>query len=720
MHQIETKLTLVSLICFVGGTALLEGGARSSLQGPFSVSAVVAADQPVNKCVPTQALGAGVDGHEQGECARMFTDKNIAEMRSAGLGPLTYRLRTELAGEVWHWNPRGTWSDASHHCGYWISDDSIGEPINVSYGYRLPRRGNTIDQANDDGYSRITDGDEGSFWKSNPYLDSYFTSQPDDAHPQWMVIDLGAPKSVNAIRIRWGAPYAQQYRVEYWTGNDPMHLHSDRKYKWRPFPKGEVNGGSGGDEYVRLSGKARSGRFLRILMGQSSGTSAQPANDIRDRLGFAIREINVGRIDGNGRFHDYVHHAADRHKQTVIYVSSTDPWHRAEDIDYKTEQPGLDFILTSELTNHLPVLVPVGVLYDTPDNATAEIKYLLKRQYPLEGIELGEEPDGQWTLPEDYAALYAAVAHRLSELSPNLKLGGPSLQNFESQLLTWSDASGNRSWMNRFLNYVHAAGCRFDFFSFEFYPFDDICSDAAPQLLEIPKCLRAMMTSLRADGVPTTIPWLMTEFGYSVFAGRHEVDIEGALFNADTVGTFLTLGGSKPYQYGYEPNYLTDELKCSWGNLMMLQMDATGQRTNRLSTYYSSRLIAKEWMQPTNGSHEIFQVNVERSNSASLPAVSLYAVRRPDKQWAILAINKDPRRLARLEVKFTLAGKPVTFAGKVDVIQFSRQQYAWYDDAQNGHPIRSVPPAHVRRLASPSYELPPYSLSVLRGYVPDL
>jgi len=30
---------------------------------PFEVSAVVLTNRPVNQCVPTQALGAGVDGH---------------------------------------------------------------------------------------------------------------------------------------------------------------------------------------------------------------------------------------------------------------------------------------------------------------------------------------------------------------------------------------------------------------------------------------------------------------------------------------------------------------------------------------------------------------------------------------------------------------------------------------------------------------------------------
>src|ERR1044071_7636603 len=617
----------------------------------FAVSAVVLADHPVNQCVPTSALGAGGDGHEQGECARMFTYKNIAEMRSAGLGPLTYRLRTELAGEVWHWNPRGTWSDPTHQCGYWISDDSLADPINLSYGYRLPRRGNTIDQANDDGYSRIADGDQESFWKSNPYLDSHFTGEPGDAHPKWVVIDLGATKPINCIRIHWGTPYAQQYRVEYWNGEDPMHLHTDRKDQWRAFPNGEANGGSGGEESVRLCAKPLAARFVRVVMNRSSQTNARASNDIRDRLGFAIREIELGSTDSNNQFRDYIRHAADRNQQSVIYVSSTDPWHRAEDIDYKIEQPGLDFILRSALANGLPVLLPVGVLYDTPENATAEINYLLRRNYDLEGIDLGEEPDGQWASPEDYAALYAGVARRLTALNPHLKLGGPSLQNFDDQLLTWPDASGNRSWMNRFLNYIGNAKCPFDFFSFEFYPFDNICADAAPQLLETPKRLGAMITSLRTDGVPTVIPWLMTEFGYSVFAGRHEVDMEGALFDADAVGTFLTLGGSKPYLYGYEPNFLQDELNCSWGNLMMLQLNSNSDRLTRLSAYHAAQLITKEWMQPINETHEIFPVTITQRKPALLHAVSLYAVRRPDKQWALLAINKHPNRTARLSVR---------------------------------------------------------------------
>src|SRR5689334_15414020 len=194
----------IALMAATASYASPEVGSRPTAEKPLSLSAIVTIDRCVNKCVPKRTLGGGVDGHERDECMRMLSKQNIVEMLSAGLGPLTYRLRTELGGEVWHWNPHGTWSDAQHQCGYWTSDSSLGSPIDVSYGYRLPRRGNSIDQANNDGYSRLVDGDNDSFWKSNPYLDRHFTGEPNDTHPQWIIIDLGKEQPVNAAVLHWG------------------------------------------------------------------------------------------------------------------------------------------------------------------------------------------------------------------------------------------------------------------------------------------------------------------------------------------------------------------------------------------------------------------------------------------------------------------------------------------------------------------------------------
>jgi hypothetical protein len=99
--------------------------------------------------------------------------------------------------------------------------------------------------------------------------------------------------------------------------------------------------------------------------------------------------------------------------------------------------------------------------------------------------------------------------------------------------------------------------------------------------------------------------------------------------------------------------------------------------------------------------------------------VTAYAVRRPDQEWALLTINKDPQRSAQLGVQFAPGGgKSVDrFIGKVDIAQFSRTQYRWQDDGPNGRPTLNNPPSHAQRAASQYYELPPYSVSVLRGHI---
>ena len=51
---------------------------------------------------------------------------------------------------------------------------------------------------------------------------------------------------------------------------------------------------------------------------------------------------------------------------------------------------GFDLFFTSGVTRGLPAMVPVAMLYDTPDNAAAEIAYLKARGYPVSYVEMGE------------------------------------------------------------------------------------------------------------------------------------------------------------------------------------------------------------------------------------------------------------------------------------------------------------------------------------------
>src|SRR5262249_41086977 len=154
-----------------------------------------------------------------------------------------------------------------------------------------PRRGNTIDQANDDGYSRIADGDLKSFWKSNPYLDEHFTHEQNSAHPQWVLIDLGESKNIDAIRIAWGRPFATKFIIQYGDFVGEEDLSQRLPTDWHNFPQGQIENGRGGNPLLRLSSQPLRTRYVRIRLDESAESTLRPSIDVRDRLGFAIREI---------------------------------------------------------------------------------------------------------------------------------------------------------------------------------------------------------------------------------------------------------------------------------------------------------------------------------------------------------------------------------------------------------------------------------------------
>src|SRR2546423_10501444 len=224
-----------------------------------------------NTIIPNQALGAGIDRISQKTVDSAFTKPVIDRVLEAGWGPVTFRQNTELFVQAWHWNPKGTWSDASGK-GYFTGATDSTDNARYSYGYDLPHRGVTRnDGTGNSGFSRQTDGDVNTYWKSNPYLTKRWTGESDSLHPQWIVMDLAQFQPVDSIRIAWADPYATDFLVQYWTAiEEPMH--NPTRGVWKTFPFGEVRGFKGGMQTLRLSDAPTSVRYLRIWMTASSTT----------------------------------------------------------------------------------------------------------------------------------------------------------------------------------------------------------------------------------------------------------------------------------------------------------------------------------------------------------------------------------------------------------------------------------------------------------------
>ena len=632
-----------------------------------------------NHFAPNQALGAGVDRIAQEAIDKDLVQPALDRALSSGWQPVSFRQNTELAVEAWHWNPQGTWSDASGK-GYFTGSANPAEFLRYSYGYALPHRGFTRNDGTDNsGFSRLTDGDASSYWKSNPYLTQRFTGESDSAHPQWIVVDLAQLQQVTSIQIQWAEPYAVRYIVQYWTGDDPIKAVT--RGVWQTFPGGVITDGHGGAATLQLSSTPSPVRFLRILMTESSNTcDSHGSADPRNCVGYAIYELYIGTTTPGGKFHDVVRHTADQ-EQTTTYCSSVDPWHEPSDLrSTKQAQVGFDLFFTSGVTRGLPAMIPVALLYDTPDNAAAEMAYLQKRGYPVSYVEMGEEADGQYMLPEDYAALYVQWAMALHRVNPALKLGGPSFQGVNRDIEVWPDASGNVSWTARFVNYLkqHQRLNDLAFFSFEHYPYDP-CRIPWGSLYDEPDLVNHIMQVWREDGVPANIPTFITEGNLSSSASETYMDLFSGLWLADYVGSFLNAGGSGMYYFHYLPLQMEHGCNDSPGTFGMFTVDADYKIQQPLAQFFVAQLINLEWVQPGSAENRMFAAKGDVDDGAAHALLTAYALQRPDGQWSLLVVNRDQQNAHAVRISFRdeAAHGASSFVGPVQISTFGREQYHW-------------------------------------------
>ncbi len=204
----------------------------------------------------------------------------------------------------------------------------------------------------------------------------------------------------------------------------------------------------------------------------------------------------------------------------------------------------------------------------------------------------------------------------------------------------WPDANGKTSWLGRFLDYLRQHGRMNDlaFFSFEHYPYDG-CKTPWGTLYDEPELVSHIMQIWREDGVPADLPMFITESNLSSAASETYMDMFAGVWLADYIGSFLTAGGKGVYYFHYLPLQMEHGCNDSPGTFGMFTVDINYQVQQPLSQFFVSQQINLEWVQPGVGQHIVFPAKGDIDDGAGHALVTAYALKRPDGEWSVMAVN---------------------------------------------------------------------------------
>jgi hypothetical protein len=193
------------------------------------------------------------------------------------------------------------------------------------------------------------------------------------------------------------------------------------------------------------------------------------------------------------------------------------------------------------------------------------------------------------------------------------------------------------------------------------------------------------------DGVPADMPMFITEGNLSSGASETYEDIFAGVWLADYIGSFLNAGGKGVYFFHYLPLQMEPGCNSSPGTFGMSTIDANYQIQQPLAQFFVAQLINLDWVQPGGSEHQVFAAKSDVSDGAGHDLVTAYAVKRPDGQWAVMAVNRDQQNAHQVRISFDgPSAKESGFAGPVEVSTFGSTQYQW-------HPAQTRFMAHAEK-----------------------
>jgi hypothetical protein len=353
-------------------------------------------------------------------------------------------------------------------------------------------------------------------------------------------------------------------------------------------------------------------------------------------VGYAINELYVGALSADGQFNDYVTHFPSR-DQTVTWPSSVDPWHAASDIDESSgDQVGFDFFSPAASPAAFPPWFRSPCCIPRRKMPPTKSPIYTSATIPSHTIEMGEEADGQHMLPEDYGALYIQFATAIHKLVPEAKLGGPPFEGTSAMSKSGQTPTGKSPGSGRFVDYLKAHGRLndFTFFSFEHYPYQDKPPYSWADLYPEPEYVRHIVQVWKDDGLPSNIPFFMTEG--NIGGGAPPSTVKAGLWLADYVGSMMSERAGATYYFHYMP-YPRDS--GGFGNF--LHIDSDYKVIDYPPQYLAAQIITKEWVQPVDAPHKQFKAASDVNDAAGNVLITAYAVERPDGQWSVMLVNRD-------------------------------------------------------------------------------